>query len=176
MKYKLILSVFVWCMAATAFAQSKTTEALDNRFEGLSLFFYKNTLRMLNQAEDKNFDELIKNVEKMKFLMIDRSAKFSKDDYKKLVSDYQAEAFEPAMISRFEGKSFDVYVRDKKDTPLSTVVLVGDSTRLFVLDMIGTIDVRKASALFTAIDENTDIGKQIKNFTNGKDKNAKAKH
>jgi hypothetical protein len=47
---------------------------------------------------------------------------------------------------------------------LGTVVLVDDSTSLYVLDILGTIDVRKASQLFSTIDQSSDIGQKIKSF------------
>ena len=129
---------------------------------------------MLNQSENKEFDDMIKDIEKMKFLMVDKNSKnFGTDDYKKLMKDYQAEKYESIMTSRFDGKNFDIYVKDAKGSP-GTVVLVNDSTSLFVLDMIGTIDVTKVGALFSTIDENTDIGNRIKSFMNHngkKDKN-----
>jgi hypothetical protein len=161
-----LLSVFV----SVGFSQSKTTQALDERFEGLSLYFYKNTLRMLNQKDDPAFDELIKNIEKMKFLMIDKGDSFAKQDYNKLVNDYKSESFEEMMTSRFEGRTFDMYIKDKKGSSLGTVILVNDSTSLYVLDIIGTIDMSKATSLFSAIDESSDIGQQIKNFTKKGDK------
>ncbi len=173
MRKSVLLFIGVIFTSLSVLAQSKTTQALDERFEGLSLYFYKNTLRMLNQKDDKDFDELIKNIEKMKFLMIDKEDKFGKNDYKKLVSEYQAESFELGMTSRYQGRTFDIYLKDKKGSSLGTVVLVNDSTSLYVLDIIGTIDVRKASSLFSAIDESSDIGKQIKNFTDRKGKEYK---
>ena len=48
--------------------------------------------------------------------------------------------------------------------------MVNDSSDLYVLDMIGTIDVSKAGALFSAIDDSSDIGKRIKDFATKKDK------
>src|SRR6476619_5046763 len=106
-----VLTLFVFCSAD--FAQTKTTDDLDKQFEeGLSLYFYKNTLRMLNQSDNKDFDELIKDIEKMKFLMIDKSkSKFVDADYKKLKSSYGSEQYEEMMTSRFQGKNFDVYIR-----------------------------------------------------------------
>jgi len=72
-------------LSQLSFAQTKTTEELDKKYEGLSLYFYKNTLRMLNQTDNKDFDELIKDIEKMKFLMIDKTkSSFVDEDYKKL--------------------------------------------------------------------------------------------
>ncbi|MDZ4714778.1 MAG: DUF4252 domain-containing protein [Cytophagales bacterium] len=160
----LLLLVLAWPVRA----QSKTTQTLLTRFDKkLSLYFYKNTLRMLNQKEDPEFDELIKNVEKLRFIMVNKSdEKFGVEDYKKLAGDYQQESYEPIVNSRFEGKNFDIFLKDFKGSSPGTVVLVNDSSSLFVLDIIGTIDVRKAGALFSAIDGSTDIGKRIKNFTN----------
>ena len=64
-----------------AFGQTKTTEALDDKYEGVSVFFYRNTLRMLNQTDDPAFDDLIKDIEKMRFMMIDKSGlNFGKQD------------------------------------------------------------------------------------------------
>src|SRR5882672_8443283 len=100
--YPLIL--FILC-GQWSKAQTKTTDELDKKSEGLSLYFYKNTLRMLNQKDDKDFDELIKDIEKMKFLMIDKvKTKFADGDYKKLKSGYQSESYEEMMTSRFQGK------------------------------------------------------------------------
>src|SRR5688572_21317708 len=86
-------------------AQSKTTEALQKKYDNaMAFFFYQNTLRMLNQKEDKEFDELIKDIEKMKFLLIKKDElTFSNTDYKSLIKDYKAESFEEIMTSRFDG-------------------------------------------------------------------------
>jgi len=176
MKKILAIAALVFFSSALLSAQSKTTQALDDKFEGLSLYFYKNTLRMLNQKADPDFDALIKDIEKMKFLLIDKGREFGKGEYDKLISDYKSESFEPIMTSRFQGKSFDIYMKDKKGSSLGTVVIVNDSTSLYVLDIIGTIDVSKASSLFSAIDSSSDIGKQIKNFTDRKEKEFDKNH
>ncbi len=154
-----------------AFAQAKTTEALQARYDkSLSLYFYKNTLRMLNQSDNKEFDELIRNIEKLKFLMINKTDRdFSVADYKNLSKEYQSESYESIMTSRHEGRNFDIYFRDTKGSTPGTVVIVNDSTSLFVLDMIGTIDVTKVGTLFSTIDGSTDIGSKIKGFMNDKD-------
>jgi hypothetical protein len=164
-----IIAIVIFSSVA-AFAQSKTTEALQKDFDtSLALYFYKNTLRMLNQTENKEFDEMVKDIEKMKFLMVDKSSRgFGKQEYEKLLNDYQAEDYEAIMTSRYQGKNFDIYLRDKKGSKLGTVVLVNDSTNLFVLDIVGKIDVSKAGALFSTLDSNTDIGKQIRGFVDTK--------
>ena len=147
-------------------AQSKTTDALQKQFDNsFSMYFYKNTLRMINQTDNKEFDEMVKNIEKMKFLMIDKSKKdFGSTDYKKLKSSYASETYEEIMTSRYEGKNIDIYVKDKKGSALGTVVLVNDSTSLYVLDILGTIDIKQASKLFSILDGSSEIGQKIKNF------------
>lgn len=144
-------------------AQTKTTEELHKKYsESLSFFFYNNTLRMLNQSDDKAFDELIKDIEKMKFLMIEKNTDFN---YKKLTSGYKSESFEEIISSRFEGKSFDIFMNEKQGKTKGVVVLVNDSTKLYVLDIVGSISLNNATKLFSTIDGSSDIGKKIKEFT-----------
>jgi len=169
---KIIIFLTLTIVAAETRGQAKTTEALQANFDkSLALYFYKNTLRMLNQTENKEFDEMIKNINKLKFLMVDKDSKqFGAADYRKLKQDYQAEHFESVMTSRYQGRNFDVFFNDKKGSTPGTVVLVNDSSSLFVLDIVGTIDVSKVGALFSTIDGSTDIGKKIKDFVDHKDR------
>lgn len=157
-----ILLAFFALVTISSQAQSKTTEALHKKHgEALALFFYNNTLRMINQNDDKEFDELIKDVEKMKFLMI-KKEDFGKD-YKKLISDYKAESFEEMMTSRHEGKNFDVYMKEGEAKGM--IVTVNDAENLYVLDIVGSIPLNKVTKLFSTIDESSEIGKKIKSFT-----------
>lgn len=149
----------------TALAQSKTTQELDEDVDGLSLYFYKNTLRMLNQKDNKEYDEMIKDIEKMKFLLIDRQEEdFDSQKYKKLKSSYGGESYEEVMSSRFNGKNFDVLVREAGGNVKGTVVLASDSTQIFVLDILGKVALDKVIPLFQSLDESSDIGKRIKDF------------
>src|SRR6266513_6404650 len=97
---KIYLTFFLLFAFAATQAQTNTTQELDKKYEGLSLYFYKNTLRMLNQTDNKEFDELIKDIEKMKFLMINKSkSSFADAEYKKLKNGYQSESYEEMMTS-----------------------------------------------------------------------------
>jgi hypothetical protein len=173
MRYLILFLALV--VTGFSHAQTRTTQTLDDQYEGLSLYFYRNTLRMLNQTEDKAFDELIKDIEKMRFLMIDKvQSKFGMEDYQKLLAGYQSESYEEIMTGRYEGRNFDVYLKEKGGTVLGTVILANDSTSLYVLDILGKVSLDKAPQLFNVIDSNTDIGKKIKNFTD-KDQSKKEK-
>lgn len=156
----------VFATGPSASAQSKTTEALHKSHgDALSLYFYNNTLRMLNQAEDKTFDELIKDVEKLKFLMIDKGKTFGDAQYKSLVSGYKSESFEEIMTSRYQGRNFDVFLKDDDGKTEGIIVAVSDSTNLYVLDIVGSVALDKITTLFKTIDNSTDIREKIKNFT-----------
>ncbi|HEY5749896.1 MAG TPA: DUF4252 domain-containing protein [Chryseolinea sp.] len=150
---------------ASLYGQTKTTEALHKQNQdALSLFFYNNTLRMLNQGDDKDFDALIKDIEKMKFLMIEKSTSFGAAQYKKLVANYKAESFEEIMTSRYQGRNFDVFLKEQSGKTQGMVVTVNDSTNLFVLDIVGSIALDKVTTLFKQLDESADIGKKIRDF------------
>lgn len=159
------LMVVLLLTAGTSFAQTKTTESLHKSHgDALSLYFYNNTLRMLNQSEDKDFDDLIRDIQKMKFLMIEKGKDFTTAQYNKLVSGYKSEAFEEIMTSRYQGRNFDVFLKDNNGKTEGMIVTVNDSTSLFVLDIVGSIAIDKVTTLFKTIDESTDIGKKIKDF------------
>ena len=163
MKALKILTIFLF-IASGSYAQSKTTEALGKKYtDAMAFFFYNNTLRMLNQKDDKAFDELIKDIEKMKFLMINKAKDFN---YKKITADYKAEAFEEIVTSRYQGKNFDVYLKESNGKTKGMVVLVNDSANLYVLDIVGKIALDKVTQLYKTIDESSEITSKIKAFAN----------
>ena len=129
---------------------------------------------MLNQNEDKDYDALIEEIEKMKFLLIDKAeARFTTESWKKLVNDYKAESFEEIMSSRSQGKNFNVYIKESGGKTKGMLVLVNDSTNLYVLDIVGRVAMEKVGSLFKQINQSADLGAQISNFTQRKKKDAR---
>ncbi len=162
---KVLFALILFCSVSLVSGQTKTTQALDDKYEGLTLYFYRNTLRMLNQTEDPSFDELIKDIEKMRFLMIDKTkSKFEQADYKKLLTGYAGEEYEEVMTGRYDGRNFDIYLKEKNGDIKGTVILATDSTSVIILDILGKIALNKAPELFKAIDGSTDIGGKVKDF------------
>ena len=160
-----IFTLILFCTMGFVSGQTKTTQSLDDKYDGLTLYFYRNTLRMLNQTEDPSFDELIKDIEKMRFLMIDKTqSKFDEKDYKKLLTGYKGEEYEEVMTGRYDGRNFDIFLKEKNGDMKGTIILASDSTSVIVLDILGKIALNKAPDLFKAIDGSTDIGGKIKNF------------
>jgi hypothetical protein len=81
-----------------------------------------------------------------------------------LVSGYKSESFEEIMSSRYQGRNFDVFLKDDDGKTEGMVVTVNDSTNLYVLDIVGSIPLDKVTSLFNAIDGSTDIREKIRNF------------
>jgi hypothetical protein len=172
MKFLLLILILI---PALVLGQTKTTEALDKKYDGLSLFFYKNTLKMLNQKDSKELDEMIKDIEKMRFVMVDKKKHaMERTEYATLKKSYQGEQYEEMMTGRMEGRNFDILVKERDGKVKGTIILASDSASLYVLDILGRIPLDKASALFNTIDQSTDVSKMIKNFI-GDDKDKKKK-
>jgi hypothetical protein len=174
---KISLLIIGLAMAATSLAQTKTTNDLHKKFDdAFALFFYNSTLKMLNQTEDKEFDELIKDIEKMKFLMIDKVAKnFSTKDYAGLIKGYKSEDYESMMTARSNGKNFDLYIREDNDRVKGTVILVNDSSQLYILDIVGRVQPNQMTKFFSTLDENSDIAQKLKAFAGSGDDKKKTK-
>ncbi len=134
-------------------AQSKTTTAFHEEHESaFTLFFYKNTLQMLNVEGNETFNELIEGIDKMKLLRIDKSdSQFSKGDYKSLVSDYQKESFENLMNMQQEGMHFDAYIKEKDKVTEGLIILVEDKSSLSILDIKGAVPLQRIMELFQMI-------------------------
>ncbi len=151
-----------------AFSQSKTTQALEKKFDDdqvQTFFFYHNTLRMINQEEDPKLDELIRDIEKMKLLLIRKdSASFTQQVYREIVNDYKKDNFEEMMTSRHDGKNFDIFLREGNDQGM--LVLVNSDDALYVLDIVGSVALNKVTELYETLDESSEIGQQLHNFIN----------
>jgi predicted ATP-binding protein involved in virulence len=161
----LVVSALMILSATGVFAQSKTTEAIQKEYNARPFFAYHNTLRMLNQKEDKAFDEMIENIEKMKLLMIKKPAGFSTANYKKIVGDYAKDGFDVGMTSRYEGKTLDVYLKEKEGKVKSVLVLVNDVETLYVLDIVGSLALDKIGSLYKTIESSKEFEDVFSNFT-----------
>jgi hypothetical protein len=123
---------------------------------------------MINQTDSKEFDDLIKDIDKLKILIIDKSVNYSASNFKKLSSNYKQDGFEEIMTSRVEGRSFDVYLKEKNNKTLGTVVLVNDVDKLYVLDVVGSVPMQKIPEFFKQINNSTELQNVIKEIAGSK--------
>jgi hypothetical protein len=163
MNVKLFLLTVLLFVSCTLYGQSKTTEKLAKKYSGsLTLFFYNNTLRMINQSESKEFDELVKDIEKMKLLVVKKES--GNINYKEVVNDYRKESFSEIMTSRHQGTNFDIFLKEKNGETDAMLVLASDADNLYVLDIVGRIAFDKVPILYSFLDDSKDIGRRLKSF------------
>ncbi|UII24427.1 DUF4252 domain-containing protein [Fulvivirga maritima] len=136
-------------------AQSKTTQAFaEDHEEGTSFFFYKNTLRMLNQTDSEEFDELIKDIDKMKYFVVEKKGNnIDKDTYSNLVKGYKSEDFEDLMNMRHEGMRVNVYIQEDDGVTTGLVFLMNDESSLSILDIKGSVPLNKLASIITKVRE-----------------------
>ncbi len=130
-------------------AQSNTTDRFhEDHEDATSLFFYRNTLRMFNVKDNPKIDELIRDIEKMKFLTISKSgAEFTTDEYRSLVNNYHDESFEDLMTMRSEGNNFNVLIKEKNKVTHGLVVLLDSDENFSILDIKGAVPIDRVVEL-----------------------------
>lgn len=166
--FTVCLALVAALMTFDVSGQSKTTQKLQEEYkDSRAFFFYNNTLRMINQSEDPEFDEAIKDIEKMKLLLVGKNA--ANFDFNKIVKDYKEEAFEEVLTSRHKGKNFDIFLKERDGKTSAMLALVNDDDNLFVLDIVGSIDPNKMMKFFSVMNEKSDISGRIKNFVTRND-------
>ena len=138
---------------ALSFAQSSTTQDFHEDHENaFVLFFYSNTLKMLNQTDDPEFAELIKDIDKMKFIRVDKLEEgLNKDDYNELVESYYDEDFEDLMTMRHEGMNVNAYIQEDDGETTGIVILMQDDTTISILDIKGAIPISKMASLISKV-------------------------
>lgn len=164
---KKILAGTFLLMSSWCFAQTETTNEFDRMYSSRTFFLYNNTLRMINQKGDKAFDELIKDIEKMKIVWVDKKKKnFGAEAYKKLVTGFKSEKFEEIMNSKYEGKSFNAFIKEKDGDTKGVVIAVDDGENIYVMDIVGKIALNQITSFFSTLDNNSDIGQKFKSMMN----------
>lgn len=153
MKKLALLSIIL--VPLMALGQSKTTKSLEEKYEdAFGLFFYNNTLNMLNQTDDEDFAELIKDIDKMKFLRISRKEnKITQAQITDLIADYKAEDFEDLMTMRYEGMNVQVYIQEDDKVTTGLVFIMSDEESLSVLDVKGAVPMSQLANLISKVKE-----------------------
>lgn len=150
---KTLISFFLLLPALAVSAQSNTTQELHKKYDdAFYLFFYENTLQMLNQQNSEEFSRLINDIDKMKFLRIDKKKySISREDVKSLMKKYQGEEFEELMSMREEGADIKVYIKEKDKITYGLVMLINDEEALAVLDIKGSVPLNDLVNLYNQV-------------------------
>jgi len=150
---KNIALILLFTLPAAVLAQSETTRSIEEKYDdAFGLFFYNNTLNMLNQTDDKDFEELIKDIDKMKFLRISKeSSGLTNDEVKGYISNYKDEDFEEMMTMRHEGMNVQVFIQEDDGVTTGLIFLMDDKESLSVLDVKGKVPMNQLANLISKV-------------------------
>ncbi|UII30010.1 DUF4252 domain-containing protein [Fulvivirga ulvae] len=154
-KLSTILIVVCVALAVSASGQSKTTRAFAEKYDdAFTLFFYNNTLHMLNQEDNKEFEALIKDIDKMKFIRVSKKENNLTDvDFKNMADKYHDEDFEDLMTMSHEGMNINVYIQEEDGVTTGLVLLMSDAESFSILDIIGSVPLNKLANLISKVQD-----------------------
>ena len=147
MKKSLILLLILFPLLSNA--QSETMQKWAKKYENaFVLFFYQSTLNMLNMEDSEEFNDIIKDIDKLKLITIDKSEyEFSADDYKELVKDYKSDSFEELMSMRQDNSKINAYIKEKDGITKGIAVLINSDSTMTIIDLKGSVPLNKIGAL-----------------------------
>ncbi|MCB2208008.1 MAG: DUF4252 domain-containing protein [Bacteroidetes bacterium] len=113
--------------------------------------FYPSTLRMVNLANNPDFDDLVSGIDKLLIYNLDSTARADKS-YKEIITTYQELDFEEYASAYGGGLNFYVYGKEnKKETEYIGVVKQDDLLTAFY--MRGQIAMNKIPRLIQSMSE-----------------------
>ncbi len=107
---------------------------------------------MLNMEENAEFEALIKDIDKMKFIRVDKKERnMDKAAFNSLVEQYHDEEFEDLMTMRQEGMDIHVYIKESSGVTKGLVFIMDDDESLSILDVKGAVPLNKVANLLSAL-------------------------
>lgn len=152
---KSIITLIIALLPLFSIAQSKTTKMVEEKYSNVfKLFFYNNTLEMLNQTNNEEFALLIKDIDKMKFLRIGRAEQnITNSDIADLISEYHDEDFEDLMTMRHEGMNVNIYIKEDDGVTEGLIFLMTDEENLSILDVKGAVPLQQVATLLSKMQD-----------------------
>lgn len=137
----LLISTLTLFLSFTAFAQSKTVSRFIEKHEpSASFYLYPSTLRMINQENNPDYQQMVRHIKKLSFLTYEKGAlKLGQDKISSLKRELAGEQYEELMSFRDTGNQ--VYIYAKGQDPEAYVSLVDNEEALMLFDMQGAPDL-----------------------------------
>lgn len=156
MKQLLVLLVL---LPAFASGQSKVMRNLaDDYPDARALMFYHSSLRMLNLEDDPAFDAMIRDIEKIKVLIVEKADNDSGTPaISQLKSDLSEYGYEELMTVRSKDFDVGVYINED-DGDIEGYFFVMDEEESFIaVDLVGNMPVGDVGKLIDIIQEANDF-------------------
>jgi hypothetical protein len=136
------------------FGQSKSIARFraDHK-ENTNLFFYSSTLKMLNTENNPDLAKLLGDVEEIRVLNYDRGKQhLTREDIADLKKAIREENYNSLLTMNEKSNIIDLYSREKKGKTVGFISIVENKESLILIDLVGSIDVRKFMELKQKLD------------------------
>jgi len=149
--------LFLLLAVTPVFGQSKSIARFRSDFkENTNMFFYSSTLKMLNTDDNPELASMLKDIEEIRVLNYDKNTqKFSPGNVSELKSELREEKYNDIMVVNENGNSINLYSREKHGKTIGFVAIVENKESLILIDLIGSIDVKKFMELKQKLDKQT---------------------
>jgi hypothetical protein len=135
-------------------AQSKVMRNLSEEFpDGRVFMFYHSSLRMLNIEDDPDFDRMIRDIEKIKVLMIEKEDSLDSDKILSEIRDGLAdEDFEELMEVKSKDYNIGVYILEDDEIE-GFFLIMNEDDNLVAIDLVGSMPIGDIGQLVDKIKE-----------------------
>jgi hypothetical protein len=150
--YRWVLFFFLLTLSSWSMAQTIHTQKLHEEHpDAFTLFFYKSTIRMLDPTNSEEYFNMIKGIEKAKFLRFD-SLELSDDDLAQFKKEIMADSFEEGMTFRRSEGTANVFIRDKEGEKEGIIFIMKAEDEVYILDIVGKVAVSSLMELTKKMD------------------------
>jgi uncharacterized protein DUF4252 len=150
---RIILPILLLMSSLLGQAQSKVMRHLaDDYPDAFVLMFYHSSLNMLNIDDDPDFARMIRDIDRIKVLRIDKEAdNFTGDALTSLKSELRDRGFEELMIIKSKGYDIGVYINEDDDEIEGFFLLMNEENNFTAIDVLGSMAVGDISLLVEKI-------------------------
>jgi hypothetical protein len=152
-----LIFFFLLLVPSLLFGQSKSITRFRSDFkENSNMFFYSSTLKMLNSENNPELADLLSGVEEIRVLNYKREEqKLKNSDIAGLKNALKNESYNNIMMINDKGNSINLYSREKNGKMTGFVAIVENTVDLILIDLTGSIDVKKFMQLKQKLDMKT---------------------
>ena len=147
------------CFPLLVFGQSKVMRNLADEFpDGRVLMFYHSSLNMLNLDDNPEFTDMIKDIEKIKVLIIDKGGQeFDESTISTVKSDLNNYDFEELMVLKSKEYDIGVYIIEDDDDIEGFFFLMDEEDSFIAVDLVGSMPVGDIGMLIEKMKEANDF-------------------
>lgn len=121
-------------------AQSQTIGNWAEKNQGFTkLCFYPTTLRMINLNHDSSFYTIVKDIKKLKIVMVNDKKLIRQGDIIALKQGIRAENYKDMVQMRQGKNSFSVFIKENHEKPVGFTGIIDSDESLIVIDLEGYI-------------------------------------